>query len=272
MDEDERTVIPALAARGVAASPYVWDDPAVRWEDHALVVIRSTWDYAERRDAFVQWTRSIPRVLNPPQVIAWNTDKSYLRELAAAGIPVVPTTWIFPGTSSSTIEWPEGEVVVKPAISGGARNTSRYRVRDRTTAISHVEGLLAGGRAVMLQPYVQSVDSDGETGLIYLDGAFSHAIRKGPVLREQGLATTDLFALEQITPRHPKPDERALAEDTLDALAGPRSDLLYARVDVIHGQDGVPLLLELELTEPSLFLSHGDGAAERFAAGIVRRL
>jgi O-ureido-D-serine cyclo-ligase len=124
----------------------------------------------------------------------------------------------------------------------------------------------------MVQPYVASVDAQGETGLIYIDGAFSHAIRKGALLRAAGVATDELWAREDITPRSPDDDEHAVADAVLDALPWGRETLLYARVDLVRGEDGRPCLLELELAEPSLFLGLGSGAALRLAESIARRI
>jgi glutathione synthase/RimK-type ligase-like ATP-grasp enzyme len=265
-------VIPALDALGVTAAPAVWDDSTVRWAGYRLVVVRSTWDYSERRNDFLRWCAAVPRVLNQISVLTWNTNKVYLRELAAAGIPVVPTIWIAPGSPPAAVPMLGGEIVVKPAVSAGARNTSRFRPDDVRDARALVERLLGAGRMVMIQPYVASVDREGETALIYFDGVYSHAIRKGPLLQEPGRSTSELFAAEKITAAEPLADARALAEDTLDALAWSRDELLYARVDVVRDEDDAPMLLELELAEPSLFLAHGDGAAERFAAAIAGRL
>jgi glutathione synthase/RimK-type ligase-like ATP-grasp enzyme len=272
LDDDERSLIPALAARGLAAEPRVWDDPSVGWDDVALVVVRSTWDYSERRDSFLAWARAVPRVLNSVAVLTWNTDKAYLRVLEAAGIAVVPTTWLGTSARGAQVDLPEGALVVKPSISSGAQNTSRYLASDRDAARAHVERLVSEGRDVMVQPYVTSVDADGETGLIYFDGTFSHAIRKGPLLRAPGVATDQLWALEDITPRAPDDVERGIAESALDALPWPRQELLYARVDVVRDAGGTPMLLELELAEPSLFLGLGSGAADRLAEAIARRV
>jgi glutathione synthase/RimK-type ligase-like ATP-grasp enzyme len=272
LDADEGLLVPALGACGVAAEPRVWDDPSVRWDAFRLVVIRSTWDYAERRDAFLGWCGGLPAVLNPLPIITWNTDKTYLRVLAAAGVPTVPTTWIGPSTRSGDVVLPGGELVVKPTISSGAQNTSRYGPSDHAAARRHVERLVSDGRMAMVQPYAASVDRDGETGLIYIDGRFSHAVRKGPLLHEPGVATDRLWALEDITPRAPDEAERAVAEATLDALPWHRETLLYARVDLVRGPDGSPCLLELELAEPSLFLGLEVGAASRLAAAIAARL
>lgn len=237
-----------------------------------MVVIRSTWDYAGRRDAFLEWCAGLPMVLNSLPVITWNTDKTYLRDLAAAGVPTVPTTWIEPESRVGDVLLPGGHLVVKPSISSGAQNTSRYGPDDHDEARHHVERLVSEGRTAMAQPYLMSVDADGETGLIYIDGLFSHAVRKGPLLRASGVATDQLWAVEDITPRSADADERAVAEATLDALPWPRHALLYARVDLVRGGDRAPLLLELELAEPSLFLGLGLGAAARLAAAIAVRL
>ena len=272
LDADEGSLIPALRACGLIAEPRVWDDPSVEWAGVPLVVVRSTWDYAERRDAFLAWCAAVPRVLNSVPVITWNTDKAYLRTLAAAGIPIVPTHWIPTDSLTGRFVLPEGDLVVKPSISSGAQHTSRYHGADQDAARKHVERLLNEGRDVMVQPYVSSVDTDGETGLIYLDGTFSHAIRKGPLLGTPGIATDQLWAIEDITARAPDEDERSLAEAVLDALPWPRDELLYARVDSVRGDDGAPLLLELELAEPSLFLGLGSGAAARLAEAIARRI
>jgi glutathione synthase/RimK-type ligase-like ATP-grasp enzyme len=256
----------------VAAEPRVWDDPSERWDDVRLVVIRSTWDYAERRDAFLEWCAAVPRVLNSVPVVTWNTDKTYLRMLAAAGVPIVPTTWFGTVSGAADVVLPEGPLVVKPVVSSGSQRTARYGPSDGAAARDHVERLLAEGRAVMVQPYVTSVDAGGETGLVYIDGSFSHAIGKGPLLRASGVVTDELWAVEDITPRTPAADELAVAETTLDALPWSRTELLYARVDLVRVDDGSPALLELELTEPSLFLGLGPGAASRLAAAVSTRL
>ena len=243
----------------------MWDDPAVDWDAFDLVVIRSTWDYTGRRDEFVGWVESLgDRVLNPPAVIRWNTDKRYLGELEAAGLPVVPTTFVAPG------EEPEGvpaHSVVKPAVSAGSRDTARHE--DRTAAEAHVRRLTEDGRVAMVQPYLAEVDEAGETALLYCEGEFSHAIRKGPLLLGGEATVEGLFAPENITPREPRAIEREIG-DAVMAEAQRRfgGPLLYGRVDLIGEQ---PVVLELELTEPSLFFAHDDAAAARFAAAIRRR-
>jgi glutathione synthase/RimK-type ligase-like ATP-grasp enzyme len=272
LDEDERLVLPELQQLGVDAAVEVWDDESVRWDAYELVVIRSTWDYQDRRAVYLRWAASLPRVLNPLLVLAWNTDKTYLRELAARGIDCVATTWIEPGTDVEALALSGGEVVVKPAVSAGSQNTERYGDARDQACVAHVQRLLDAGHTVMMQPYVASVDRVGETALLYIDGAFSHAINKAATLVERGATEGRLFAPEVITPAVPASEDRAAAERLLDTLQWPRTELLYARVDIVHGDNGQPFLLEVELTEPSLYFGFGDGSADRFATAVVRRL
>lgn len=255
----------ALAQALPEAEWAIWDDPAVDWVAFDLVVIRSTWDYVERRDAFLAWARSVPRLVNPAAVLAWNTDKRYLADLPGA----VATTFLAPGDAFSA---PEGEYVVKPTVSAGSRDTARFGPGEDARAAALVATIHADGRTAMVQPYLGAVDAHGETALLFFDGRFSHAIRKGPILKPGADPHGDLFAAEDIAAREPAAAELALAERVLDAVREDfGADLAYARVDVVPAAGG-PELLELELTEPSLFFAQGGGAAERFAAGLRSRL
>ena len=265
LGEDDPLLLEALHALGVAAEPAVWDDPAVDWAEFDLVVVRSTWDYSPRRDEFVTWARRVPRLLNSADVLAWNTDKRYLAELGHS----VPTQFLYPGDEFVP---PDGEYVIKPAISAGSRHTARYDGNQAQAAIEHADWLLSSGRTVMVQPYLSQVDSHGETALVYFGGVYSHAIRKGQLL-QPGAGPSELIYLEEnITPRTPSEAELEIAEETLDSLTWPRDELLYARVDLIRQADGTPKIVELELTEPSLFLSFGDRAPDRLTEEIVRRI
>lgn len=278
LDPDDQLVLPLLAGHGIKVLPAEWNDPAVDWSGFDLVVLRSPWDYAPQRDAFVTWAAGVARLANAAPVVEWNTDKRYLADLAGAGVPVVPTAWVPPA-----VGWEPpaaGEWVIKPAVSAGSRDTGRYRLADagdRRLATEHVRRLQRQGRLVMVQPYLSAVDTYGETGLVFLrdpDGAlgFSHAIRKGPMLTGPDVGTTGLYVTETISARSPTAAEHEVARRALAAVPdGLRRDaeLLYARVDLLPGPDGSPLLVELELTEPSLFLAYGSGAADRFAAAVI---
>lgn len=279
LDEDGPALVAALAERGLAAEPAVWTDPDVDWSAYDLAVVRCTWDYHERRDEFVAWARRVDeqtRLANPADVLAWNTDKTYLHTLQRASLPVVPTDWLEPG---DTFVVPEvGEYVVKPAVSAGSRDTNRYLAGDHDElAVAHAQELLAAGRTVMVQPYLAQVDTYGETALLFFGGRFSHAIRKGPLLTPAMQLVSSAYKEETVEPREPTEAEREAAERVLDALVavGPvaREDLVYARVDLVPGPDGSPTLLELELTEPSMFLVHdgakGADAGSRFADAIA---
>lgn len=263
--EDDPGLLDELRSRGVDAVPAVWDETDTDWGAFDLVVIRSTWDYAPRRDEFVQWALRVPRLLNSPEVVAWNTDKRYLAELPHT----VETRFLAPGDQ---FEPPGGEYVIKPAISAGSRDTARYGPGDEEAAARHATALLAADRVVMVQPYLASVDEHGETALLFFAGRYSHAIRKGQMLAPGIAPAAGLYVEEEISPREPDRAERKIADEILDSLRWSRAELLYARIDLIRGPDGSPRLVELELTEPSLFLSYGEGAAGRLADEIVSRL
>lgn len=248
-----------------------WDDPAVDWSAYELVLLRSPWDYAQRAGEFLAWADRVgDRLLNPPAVVRWNTDKRYLGELAAAGVPVVPTTFVAPGEAPPDPD--DVEVVIKPTVSAGSKDTARFTPEETDGAHALLAQIHASGRSAMVQPYIASVDARGETALLYFDGAFSHAITKGPLLTPGGGPTEDFFAPETITPRSPTEAERAVA-DAVVAFVDRRfgGPLTYARIDLVEGADGGPLLLELELTEPSLFFAHAPGAAARLARVIAAR-
>lgn len=271
LDEDDQLLLAPLIDRGVDVVPLVWDAPA-SWDDFDAIVIRQTWDCAERRAEFLAWVDAVAQstpVLNHPEVLAWSTDKRYLRDLGEDGVPCVPTTFISPGETWTLPD--SGEYVVKPTESAGSRNTARYGPGDEARADEHIRGLLAQGRTVMMQPYLASVDTAGETALLFFDGVFSHAARKGPLLTRDAAITEFLFIKETITPREATPAQRAVADAAL-ASARARTGghpLLYARVDLIDDDEGRPVVLELELVEPSVFLATDPGAADRFAAAIA---
>ena len=292
-DTDAEPTLEALARAGVRAEPVVWDDPSVDWARFDLVVVRSTWDYVGRREQFLDWAERVAAVTdlaNPAPVLRWNTDKSYLLDLAERGVPVVPTVFVRavehrsdPAATAERVRaavadlpGPQGDVVVKPTVSAGAKDTVRRRPGQRTGAVDHALSLLRADRDVMVQPYLSGVDTAGETGMVHFAGSFSHAFRKGALLEPGGAEVSGLYAEEEIGPRRARAEELAVAERALaaggDRLGTDPRSLLYARTDVLPGPGGRPVLLELELTEPSFFLAADPGAAERFAAACRRRL
>ena len=260
LDEDGQLLTAELLARGVDVAACVWDDPAVDWDAHDLVVIRNTWDYWGKHEAYLDWTRRVPRLANHPDVVAWNTDKTYLKRLADAGIPTVPTVWVSPGEDFAPPAYP---FVVKPSVSAGARDTAAYEA-GATAAVAHVADLHARGKTVMVQPYVEAVDTAGETSVLVFEGVVSHGARKSAVL-VKGAGETPLGGWE-MGPRDPSDEEIALAERTVAVAQSWGHDLLYARVDILPG----PVVVELEVTEPSLFLVHAPGSAARYAEAVLR--
>ncbi|MDO8107197.1 hypothetical protein Q6348_08305 [Isoptericola sp. b441] len=293
LDPDDIPLAAALEARGAQVDVAVWDDPAVLWGRYDLVVIRSTWDYAPRRSEFVAWARGVSqmtRLSNPFPVIRWNSDKHYLRELDEAGVPVVPTIWLEPdrhlsGRALHTRFPAGGDFVIKPAVSAGSLDTGRYTAIDaesRGLAIQHAKRLLGDERTVMVQRYLTSVDTAGERAHIFISGQYSHSIRKGAMLDGPDVAVDGTYRPETISSITADDAEievartvvrtaRRLLTEAADGVPVESDPFLYARVDLVHDDDGRPVLLELEMVEPSLFFGYGDGALDRFADAVAVR-
>lgn len=281
-DEDMPPLLAACARAGLPTEVRAWDDPTVSWRRYDLAVLRSPWDYHLRRPDFLAWCARVAaatRLENPLAVVRWNTDKHYLAELEAAGVPVVPTRFVEPDAepvpaleAALAAFGDAAEFVVKPTVSAGSADTRRYGRDEVFAAANHIGRLLAAGRSAMLQPYLDAVDTRGETALLYFDGAFSHAIRKSALLQpgREGADHADLP--ESIVPRTADADELAAGETVLAALrARTGAAPAYARVDLIRDDAGRPVLLELELTEPSLFFAQAPEATDRFVAVLAAR-
>jgi O-ureido-D-serine cyclo-ligase len=287
LDVDMPVLAAAVQDAGAAVETPCWDDPGVDWTRYGAALLRSTWDYADRIEEFLAWCdrcSARTRLLNAPGVVRWNTDKHYLADLARSGVPVVPTRFVEPGAdarteleafladrpTSLTCGRSDGfdEFVVKPTIGAGSRDAARYRRSEHERAHEHVHRLVAADRSLMLQPYLSRVDEHGETAVLYLGGRFSHAIRKGPLLSPGGAMVEGLFAPEEIRPREAERAELDLAAAAYAAIPFAPPD--YARIDLLRDARGAPVVLELELTEPSLFLAQAPGAAAAFAAHLVQ--
>lgn len=274
LDDDLAPLSEALAAAGAQVAILDWDDASVDWSAQDLAVLRSPWDYTQRLDAFLAWLErasSLTRLVNPVEVVRWSADKHYLADLERAGVAIVPSRFVEPGDDvEAAVEaflaaFPAfDDIVVKPCVGAGSRDAQRHGRGQRAAMQAHATRLLDARRSVLLQPYLARVDEAGETALIHFDGVFSHAIRKGPLLRRDEDPTRALFAAEHITARQPDDAERALAAQALAAIPFSAA-LAYARVDLVRDGNGAPVLLELELAEPSLFFAQAPGAAARFA-------
>ena len=269
---DDLLVAEALRADGVHVEPAIWSEPTVRWADFDAVVVRSTWDYHHRADAFRDWIDRLEgtgaRVWNPAPVLRWNMQKTYLRDLDRAGVPVVPTLWLSKGSDVDAAALMDErrwlDAVIKPVVSATAFRTwrvSRHEAAEEAAAARLRELLTAGD--VMVQPFIAEIEREGEWSLMFIDGAFSHAVRKRPAagdFRVQaefgGMSVADA------------PSHRVVAAAERVVAAAPRP-WLYARVDGIDTSTGF-VLLELEMLEPSLFLGTSDSAVQLFARAIKR--
>lgn len=266
-DDDEDLLLDALRARGVRARMAAWNDPAEDWDARGPTVIRSTWGYIHHLEAYLGWIARADRagpLWNPRGIVERNLHKRYLLELERRGVPIVPTELIARDTEASLEElrarrgW--GAVVIKPAVGAGSFATRRFEVREGELGQHFLRESLRE-RDVLVQPWLPSVDGHGERACVWIDGAFTHAVRKSPRFSGSEERVSEALAIE--------PAELALAEKALAPIA---KELLYARIDVAPGLDGRPCLMELELVEPSLFLAQHPPALERLVEALVRRI
>jgi hypothetical protein len=273
-DPDQDLLLAALAAAGIDAALLPWDDPTADVAAFDLCVLRSSWNYYEDPDGFLAWVDEaarVSRVLNAPQVVRWNVHKGYLRELEAAGVPIIPTAFVERGGTERLEDiladrgW--DDVVVKPAISAGSYRTRRFGADadERADGTRFLTALVAD-RDALVQKYMPAVERSGERALVWIDGEVTHVVTK-----TARFAGDDESVSEAL---HPEPAELELAERALGCVPNASTDdLLYARVDMLRDDEtGAHCISELELIEPSLFLLQSPGALARFVAAIVARL
>lgn len=272
-DADMAPLEAAVRAAGLSCEVVGWDAPSVDWSRFRLTLLRATWNYPQNLPAFLDWLARVDpvtRLWNPRALVRWNAHKGYLLELEARGIPVVPTELVRAGSAVTLAEIIErrgwDEVVVKPAVSAGSFRTIRASAAGGAGCASLEAGeahlrSLAADRDVLVQQYLPAVEGYGERALIWIDGALTHAVRKSP--RFEGDS-------EQVSPAEGiAPAEAALAERVLASIDSPK---LYGRVDVAPGPDGQPLVMELELVEPSLFFRHSPEALARLVRALGREV
>jgi hypothetical protein len=267
-DPDQAPLSAALEAAGIRSQVLPWDTDRP-WPEAPLTVLRSTWNYAHDRDGFLDWATGVDRISrlhNPLDVVRWNTHKRYLLDLRGRGVPVAPTALVPRGVEArcalddllDSEGW--GRLVIKPAVSAGSWRTLRFEAGDRLGAATHLAGLLRDGDA-LVQPYLPSVEQHGERALVLIDGELTHAVRKTARFQDEDEHVSEKVSVS--------PAEADLAAQALHGVPGP---LLYARVDMAPGPDGHPVVMELELTEPSLFLCQCPAALERLVQAVARRL
>ncbi len=265
---DDQMLMEALRRRGAEVFPLVWSSEIAATVTPELCVIRNTWDYYLRPEAFLAWAGAMAgrsALLNPFPLVRWNHHKGYLLELAARHLPVVPTTLAKRGKEldvamlAAAAAW--RDVVVKPAVSAGAYRTGRYRGDDPAAQI-HLRDLVQEGDA-LLQPYLASVETYGERSFLFIEGELTHGVRRTQALTEGvGIERT----MDLVTPTD---EERRIAHEVMAALP---VKPLYGRVDLAPDALGRPLLMEVEVIEPRLFLQECPEALDKFAAAILARV
>lgn len=272
-DTDLPFLVRAFGDRGVIADVVNWDDSAVQWSTYRSVIIRSPWDYHRRYSEFISWVQKVSQLTNlhnSQDIIQWNTDKTYLQELIDSNIPVIPTTYVR-GAEELVLanDLIKGDVVVKPTVSAGSNNTERH-INSPSAAAAHIASLIDSGRVAMVQPYQRFIDERGETGMLYFNGEYSHAFRKGAILATGENVKNGLYTEEDIAPRNASREERELGDVILQYVTQKFGTApLYARVDVVRGSGGYPVLMELEMAEPSLFLHTDTQSPSRFVKAFM---
>ena len=271
LDPDDRAALDELRARGVRATAWVWSDPTVDWSAALLCVLRSTWDYHTRYPEFLAWLERVTEVTvvrNDPHLLRWSAHKSYLRELAGRGIPVVPTAWLTQGEryalADVVAERAWDDAVIKPARGAAASNVLRVRGRAASSGAgqAHVDRLLRE-QDVLVQPYLESVGDYGERALVFFEGRYSHAVLKKPF--DTKLAIDHTRSARVVA----SAEEVAVATSAIEAVPGKP---LYARVDLLRDGDGHPCVSEVELIEPALYLAIHEPARVAFADAVQREL
>lgn len=276
-DHDTPLLVAALRERGADATAVVWHDRAVDWAGYDLLVLRSPWDYPERMPELEAWLAHVEQattLLNPPELVRWNLDKRYLAQLAERGVAVVPTTY---RTDVDEVRGDlaargDARVVLKPAVSAGARDTGLFRADD-PAALTLAARIVGAGNVVMVQPEVPELSQGREKALYLVDGELTHAIAKGALLAPGGGLVGGVYA------EHPEAVATTDAEAVFarQALAAVQAvtgcDLpLYARIDLVDSAEHGIVLLEAELFEPALNLHVAPEATAVVADAIVRRL
>lgn len=266
LDPDDRPLLAALSNLGLDCRVACWDDPDYRWDSTEHVLLRTTWDYHLHLLDFMSWLdriKSVTRVWNPVDLVKWNVRKTYMLHLQKTGVPVVPTR-LLPHGSQSNFEalldetgW--NEVIIKPVVGLATHGVKRLSRSDLTGG-QQALGQLLEDDDVLLQKFLPAVNDYGERALMFFNGHYSHTIRKTAFQTLTHTGGAGETAAEATT------DELAAARQALNYLDQPP---LYARVDLVPDENGQPVVMELELIEPSLFFSYKPGSAENFASTFI---
>ena len=276
-EKDDRPFHAALEELGIPFEIKAWDEPSFLNDDTKAVLIRTTWDYQEKPEAYMKWAQDTAQrvpLLNGPSVVTWNAKKTYLRDLHEAGAPLAPTIWLQKGDAVNVKQvlqkndWTQG--FIKPVFGATARGTCRFGegLSNLDEAQAHLDQWLAN-EDMMIQPYLKSVETEGEISLLYMGGEFSHAVQKIPVpgdYKVQDDFDAKDFPIEASAELH-ELSETILetAKSCIQKRFGETPFFHYARVDLMKASDGQYVVGELELIEPSLFMRHDPQAGMRLA-------
>lgn len=269
---ERNLIIDALRAKGLTVDVTNWDNPDYNWSQTRAVVFRTIWDYFERYEEFSVWLgnlRTKTQLINSYELIHWNIDKHYLAYLEAAGIAIVPTIYVDKGQYRSIAEvclerdWQD--VVIKPAIAGGAFHTYKVQEFERLDYEETFENLVTE-RDMLIQPFIKSIATRGEASLMIFNGTYTHAILKkakaGDYRVQDDWGGT-------VHPYHPSDEEITFAKACFAACP---SIPAYGRADILWDEDGGILLGELEIIEPELWVRNAPESARQFAEGIINKL
>ena len=266
---DDQPLIESLQSKGATVAFPIWNDAHVDWEQFDITVIRTTWDYHLKKNEFVAWCNSVPRLFNNAAIVSWNTHKSYLRELSKKGVAIAPTVWIETGEkidAARTMEqFKTDRGFIKPQVGACASDTLRFTLDNVKEAQAFLDSQLH--QDMMMQPYIASVETEGELSAIFIDGTLSHGVQKIPVAGDYRVQ--DDFGASDMPYTFTRSEVREMNK-TLLAVPDYAS-LLYARFDYLRSDEGTLLLNELELVEPSLFFRHSEESASLLADAIIKR-
>jgi glutathione synthase/RimK-type ligase-like ATP-grasp enzyme len=267
-DIDEKPLVDGLNRAGHDAVVAAWDDPDVDWAGFDVAVVRATWNYVHELDAFGAWidrVDGLTTLMNPAGTMKWNLHKGYLKDLEAGGVPVVPTAFFGVGESVDVVAMAQDRgwkrIVIKPTVGAGSYGTRAFDVDggEGESAQSFFDSMI-DGHEMMVQEFMDSVETVGETSLVVIDGQLTHAIEKRPRFDDQE---------ESVLLRETISDEMRAIVDRVISASG--KEYLFARVDVMPGNDGLLLLSELEMLEPSLFFPFCSDAVGVMVRGIEKR-
>lgn len=262
----------ACAKVGLLASPMIWNDPAVEWQRFDACLVRTPWDWVENPLGFSQWIDVRGQdsfLLNPPETLQWGYEKTYLLALAAAGLPIIPTLLMDSPDTARVLAWARRQgwerLAIKPSLSAGSIGVSIVPATERDVAASLNRPWPSMG-ALLVQPYQAAIETAGETSLIFIDGQYSHCVRKQP---KSGDFRVQPQYGARLSACAPLPEQQALAQAVMDLVPG---NWILGRVDMVQDEKDSWRIIECEVVEPDLYFGHDDQAADRLALALKQRL